>query len=373
MAYYDVISSESLYTMHSRGSVTSFEALYISDKSVTGVSRWSTPHLYASRVICAKPDKRLAIFSDDEWPQSTRGVHECIDSLIDGPIPGFRGMFESQIVQHYRHHHQADGLGYVWAALARLLQAELQAVDLTTDRTMRDRRPPVQHQDYVSSESMQVGSSPPAASMSGSTSSVSSLNWVDNLSSAPLEGLTLRLASCFIRCVINYAQSADKLHPVHFRDEHLANVFQPIAGLSVEAIDDGGLQLQAEGQTVQVATIEGKRAFQEFTSEGIPTVSDKTLAQLVGQALARRRDVKIKSIQQDDHISILVVTRYVKFFHFNITNDFIAKYEKPAPETDYLRVSSTLWFDLARQGHREKVVEHILAILTWAEKHRAHR
>lgn len=59
----------------------------------------------------------------------------------------------------------------------------------------------------------------------------------------------------------------------------------------------------------------------------------------------------------------------MKFFQFHITKDFINEYEKPSPTTDYLRVDSTEWFDINKQGHRKEVVKHILAMLAWADEH----
>lgn len=291
MAYYNNITSEALFARYARGGAESFDALYQSADFETGVSRWGTAHLFASRVICAKPRKRLALFSDD-FPDSASGVHDCIDRLIDGPTAGFKDKFEHQIVQLG----QPDSLGYVWAALARLLQAEKQATATKSDITTRLFRPATQHQGYVSSASMQVGSSSPTRPGSGSDGSTESLDWVNKISSAPLEDLTVRLASCFIRCVINYAQPIDKAFPIYFRDERLAHIFENSVGTTIEAIDDGGLQIQKDGDFLQVAMIEGKRAFQMFTTEGEPTVSDNTLGQLVGQALALRRAKGTKTV-----------------------------------------------------------------------------
>ncbi|EQK98290.1 hypothetical protein OCS_05994 [Ophiocordyceps sinensis CO18] len=157
--------------------------------------------------------------------------------------------------------------------------------------------------------------------------------------------------------------------PVHFRDERLTSSFSYSPKKQVQATDDGGLQVCRDSEFVQVAMLEGKRAFQQFSIQGKPTVPDKTLGQLVGQALAQRLDRSTGTISQTDRITILAVAHYVKFFNFRTTSEFIKEYEtKPLPATHYLRVSSTHWFDLAAIEDRKRVVKHILAMLAWAGK-----
>lgn len=54
-----------------------------------------------------------------------------------------------------------------------------------------------------------------------------------------------------------------------------------------EAIDNGGVQVMYSDNSFQVAILEAKRGFQEV-SEGVLTISDELLAQVVGEALALR-------------------------------------------------------------------------------------
>src|SRR5271155_146087 len=91
-----------------------------------------------------------------------------------------------------------------------------------------------------------------------------------------LEDLTVRLASCFIRCVLNYAQHRDTTKPVvQFRDERLAYRHGTLQRkLKIEAIDDGGLRLLEKDGCVHVAMLEAKRTFQTIV-DGAPTVSDR--------------------------------------------------------------------------------------------------
>jgi hypothetical protein len=117
------------------------------------------------------------------------------------------------------------------------------------------------------------------------------MGYTEALSAPLVEDSTVRLASSFIRCILNYAQPDNKETPfIHYRDERLTHTYQTGANLALQAIDDGGIQLQAvgTGQILQVALLEGKRTFQVIV-DGRPCVSDQVLGQLVGEALALQR------------------------------------------------------------------------------------
>lgn len=251
--------------------------------------------------VCEPRHLRLALFDDADFPRSAKGVHDCIDRLVDGPAAGFGDQYEPWIVQR----HQPESLGYTWAALARLLHAQ-GAIAPQVERPQRERpqreRQSVTFQGYTSSADMRVGSSSPSGSATGDSSAESAggLGWVERISSAPLEDLTVRLASCFIRCVLNYAQPTDMVAPIHFRDERLTSSFSCSPTKQVQATDDGGLQVCRGLEFLQVAMLEGKRAFQRFSIQGKPTVPDKTLSQMVGQALAQRRDGSAGAISQNE-------------------------------------------------------------------------
>lgn len=154
---------------------------------------------------------------------------------------------------------------------------------------------------------MRVGSSSPASSTKESVgesapseSSKASL-YFEKPSSDPLKDLTVRLASCFIRCVINYAQPIDTTYtyPINFRDERVMHRFEYAPDKWIRAIDDGGLQAYDGQSFLQVALLEAKRSFQKFTLQGTPTVADETLGQLVGEALAFRSATKTEDINED--------------------------------------------------------------------------
>ncbi|KAM4060564.1 hypothetical protein HRG_001878 [Hirsutella rhossiliensis] len=297
MAYYDTIRTQATFSKQaSAEEMESFESLYKSDDFDSGVSRWGRKHLFASRVLCSIPQRRLSLFVDGGvFPSSPKGAHPYIDRLINGPEPAFMTMWEPQIVQKC----QPDSLGHVWAALAQLLRKQ-QDSPAMSDRPTRQRVETSQYGDYVSSASIQVGSSPPTRLESASASSESSVGFIDDSSPPPPEDLTVRLASSFVRFVVNYAQPENTLSPpIHFRDQRLTSTYETmVAKRVVQATDDGGLQCYADRRMIQVASLEGKRWFQTFSGDGHPTVSDRTFGQLVGEALALRRTGKAEVISK---------------------------------------------------------------------------
>lgn len=98
----------------------------------------------------------------------------------------------------------------------------------------------------------------------------------------------MRLANCFIRCVLNYAQPPDKEYPfLQYRDERLAYSLNRGNKKYIHAIDDGGIHFYVAENPVQVALLESKRAFKTIVN-GVPIISDELLAQMVGEALGLR-------------------------------------------------------------------------------------
>lgn len=234
-------------------------------------------------------------------------IHPSIQDLIAGPMGlQIADLLEPQIIQLC----QPDSLGYVWAALAPFLRAESMHVTRrespsvetnppTPERPRRERAQPV-YENFVPSDSFAIGSSPNRPPTSSTAASEHSIGYRGIMSAPLLEDATIRLASCFIQCVINYAQPADKQGPlVHFRDERLTHRYQTQHNTTIEAVDDGGLQLVGEdGDVLQVAMLEGKRTFQ-IVIDGEPKVSDELLAQLVGEALALSQSKKTTPISTE--------------------------------------------------------------------------
>jgi hypothetical protein len=309
--YYDTIRNPSAFRASaSAKNAENFDALF-GGGGPTAVSKWGRKQLFASRLICKEPGTSLPLL-DECRPNDLADLDPCICHLITGygsSTAGLANMQEAQIVRRY----EPDTLAYVWAALAPFLRGAgtgaggraAVGVDVTssettaTDRPQRDRRPPIEHANFTASDAYQIGSSSPTRPES-SDGSESSIGFAQALSAPLLEEATIRLASCFIRCVLNYGQPLDKNSPfVHFRDERQTyNYSARRATRLVEAIDDGGLQLFNGDSTLQVAMLEGKRTFQAVI-DGRPIVSDGLLAQLAGEALSLKRDERSTNISKD--------------------------------------------------------------------------
>ncbi|KAL7794503.1 hypothetical protein V8C37DRAFT_409060 [Trichoderma ceciliae] len=365
--YYDTVRYPSIFLQRARDHVN-FTSLSQSSGFQSGASNWDIRYLFASRAICNAPEWRLS-FLDGFFPEHLMEAHSCIQDLIAGPSNlRISELWEPQIVQMC----QPDSLGYVWAALASFLRAEnmhtddnhrrspaLAANPSTPERPRRERTQPV-YDNFVPSDSFAIGSSPNRPATSSTAGSEHSIGYRWNMSAPLLEDATIRLASCFIRCVINYAQLANKSGPyIYFRDERLTHRYQTgQQNVTVEAVDDGGLQLVGgDGDLLQVAMLEGK-------------LTDELLAQLVGEALALSQS-KTNTPISTDIISILATADCIKFFRFKISEDFLLTYET-APmldsnEDSFLQVDSTQWLSIKTPDHRELIVSHLLAIISWAE------
>lgn len=221
----------------------------------------------------------------------------CIRQLIDGygPNSDLATLQEPQIIRRY----DPDSLAYVWAALSAFLR--LQAPEVpgpALERPKRHTRPQADH-PFIASDSYQIGSSSPMQ-LSSSPGSESSIGYTQPVSTPPVEDATLRLASCFIRCVLNYGQPEEKATRFpQFRDARQSYPYKTEqTDFRIEATDDGGLHFLDDGELVEVAMVEAKRTFQIFGDKG-PIVSDNLLAQLVGEALALERDTKFETVSND--------------------------------------------------------------------------
>lgn len=242
----------------------------------------------------------LPILDGHEPELETLG--SCLHHLIKGAgIPSTEPiqLQEPQIVRRF----EPDSLGYVWAALANILRKDRPSPMTTgTDRPHRERRPRGSFDEFTSSNSFQIEDSSPLGSSpsgGGGGSDGSSVGFIHATSAPPVEDATVRLASCFIRCVLNYGQLGDEESCVHFRDERQTYDYPATQrNKVVEATDDGGLQLSDGGNTLQVALLEAKRGFGTRV-EGRPVVSDEVLGQLVGEALALKQSEPYPKVSDD--------------------------------------------------------------------------
>ncbi|KAL6692145.1 hypothetical protein J3F84DRAFT_384339 [Trichoderma pleuroticola] len=302
-------------------------------------------------------------------------AHPCIQDLIAGPLGlQLADLWEPQIVQLC----QPDSLGYVWAALAAFLRAERSrtvergSTNPSTPERPRRERTQAAYDNFVPSDSFVIGSSSPTRPATSSGASDHSIGYRGNTHAPLLEDATIRLATSFVRCVLNYAQPVNKAGPfIHFRDVRITHRYHTsMENIAVEAIDDGSIQLvRRNGALLQVALLEGKRAFQTIV-DGKPKISDELLAQLVGEALALSQS-ETSSALSTDVISILAAADCVKFFRFKFSPDFIQNFEAvpmlDTSEDNFLRVDSSEWLSINTPDHRELIVSHLMAIITWAD------
>ncbi|EQK98805.1 hypothetical protein G6O67_004938 [Ophiocordyceps sinensis] len=344
--------------------------MYQSDTLKCAASLWDKQYLFACRAICPKPQSNLAVLAPYR-PRSLRDADQCIQRLVDGPLPQFRNMTEARIVRDPAH--GPETLGWVWAALA-VMQRIGTKVEVPTSpvsrRALRSNRRQVARPGYKDwgEVSADDSSSDAPSSSPSSRGSRSGDHYVARISEPPLEDITVRFAGCFLRCLATYGQEIDNKHASVFRDARLTYSFPTGTGTSqIKAIDDGGLEVFNGKIRLQVAVLECKRAFKLFPDEGKPTVPDTTLAQLVGQAVAQRRTSEPRSIAIHDSISILAVGHHLKLFHFESTREYINEYERPAPVAHFLKVNSTKWLDLTTKEDRRTAVKHILGMMKWAD------
>ncbi|KAK5998273.1 hypothetical protein PT974_00647 [Cladobotryum mycophilum] len=397
------VMNPSSFAKAAEGAVN-FDTLYRAGGFRGAASSWGRKQLLASRVICSTARSRLSLL-EDFFPTNSRELNPCIDGLIQGPdsISGLVNQCEPQLVQRY----QPDSLGYVWAALTRFVRrpipsfqidapdqapdseseeasgGELELPDHLSDQALsdrasslgrptQDRRTPDRFADYISSSEMHVGSSSPNRPSSKSESA-QSVGFTEKTAGPPVEDATIRLASCFIRCVLSYAQRPSKDRPfVHYRDERVSYKYSTsVRNYVVRAIDDGGIQLYREDSFCQVALLEGKRKFLKIIN-GQPIVTDELSAQMVGETLASRRDLSHDTLSASDLVVILASTHFIKFFHFETTPEYLEGYEAAdvgaVEDSCFLRIGSTKWFDMKMADHRESIVSHILALVNWADQ-----
>ncbi|CAH0023417.1 unnamed protein product [Clonostachys rhizophaga] len=234
--YYDIIRNPSSFARHA-SDAENFETLLLNTAD-TGASNWGTNHFFALRVLCSEPTSQLKLLQP-YYPASSRGFDPCINSLIDG----YQGvnlaqLQEPQIISRF----QPDSLGYVWAALAHLLRSEEVDDHPAAEKTQRPSNPSQKDPGMMDWEGIQIGSSSPTGPGSSSESG-SSIGYTGAPSAPILEESTIRLGSCFIRCVLNYGQPGLKSSSFsHFRDVRQTYKFQH-SDVVLQATDDGGLCL----------------------------------------------------------------------------------------------------------------------------------
>lgn len=405
MAYYDTIRNRSTFRQKAVSEqAQSFILLSIANDAPKTISLWDRRHLFALRVLCRKPTKTLTVLDPHFASDGTFNAY--IQALVSGPdqdLQTLAKMSEPEIVRFYN----PDSLGAVWAALGALLRPHESQDPTQQDaesRLPRNRQPPQRFGNPVPTESVQFGSSPPdqrpPTSSSSGTGSIASVGYTENPQAAAIEDLTVHLASCFVRYVLNYGQELSR-PIVEFRNEKVSYSSQLLSQSerATQAIDDGGIRmLQTDGKAMGVALLEAKRRLLAI-QDGKPTVSDGSLAQMVGQALLSHRYHTISAsrqviiafpsfaspliydlslIKRPSVITIHAARHYVKFFHFEVSPFYLESFEElspvaPGDTESYLLVNTSEWFDIATKRGREMTVRHLLALVKWAQAAEADR
>ncbi len=251
-SYFDTIRNQSTFNQKANGARVFRELCKLTKKgdedksSPHAVSNWGRAHLFALRVLCNRPTTNLSIL-EPHFP-SDQLLSNHLTDLIDGPHHAFSKLVdlsEPQIVRSY----EPDSLGSVWAALGALLRPRPEPEDNQVSGQGQKLRPNPQQSQHdpnlVRSENIQIGSSPPPGERPSSSSSEGSIGYTENIKAPAVEDLSVHLASCFVRYVLNYGQNPDSVPIAEFRNDRASVGFifgsRPTWGMS--AIDDGGVQM----------------------------------------------------------------------------------------------------------------------------------
>ncbi|KAK1254250.1 hypothetical protein MKX08_008245 [Trichoderma sp. CBMAI-0020] len=172
---------------------------------------------------------------------------------------------------------------------------------------------------------------------------------------------------------LTFKQGPSKAKPLTWRDEKIRYHYsrgpsQP----DVVAIDDGGVQIWVPGSRHfrQVVLLEAKRALRNV--DGKLQVTDEVLAQMVAQAIAIQRTGEMSTyiaVRQNLSITILATNRFLRIYTFEFDNQYLQQYETLGMGTNgcHLRIHTTKWMDVAVEAHRRQLLQHLSAILRWAD------
>lgn len=270
-------------------------------------SSWDRRWLLACRVVrTARQDTVLPLLSGQDGATKGAELQPQIRDMIRGPDSSYRQLSESELV-----HRNGVSLGQIWAALRAFKDGNDRGEGSTDEQRVTKRaRHATQHEGFVDSSTMRVGSSSPLSSEGGREaapeseslrsshdSSVGHVDMGDHGPNTLTEDGTLRLVSCLTRHILYYSTPLDSAAQsiIEFRDEKLRSTVRTSELQWLRAIDDGGLcqlDLDPESGTLElgnsrVALIEAKRRFQHI-HDGRPVISDESFAQMTCEALAAR-------------------------------------------------------------------------------------
>lgn len=299
--YFGTVTSESAFrTRYEAENVKPF-----ADIISVSASDWGRQHLFACRVVRRDPQRGVLPLLSQFTQTSDLSSSPEISRFIDGPSANDLTRSEHSLV---RNSTCGISLAQAWSAMAMFKGGQdgrrKDIVDSTEEedksdpeaRTKRLRRRTLL-EDYVDTNTIQIGSSSPLADGSQGTSSIGYIDMESHISFLLPEDETLRLASCVIRHILYFAPPQDSSSlstVVEFRDvkSRLA-ASTPTLARTIVATDDGGLCLRDESRGVfkiskdRVALLEAKRRFQ-CLEDGRPVISDACFAQMTCEALVAR-------------------------------------------------------------------------------------
>ncbi|KAF9770306.1 hypothetical protein IL306_012174 [Fusarium sp. DS 682] len=146
----------------------------------------------------------------------------------------------------------------------------------------------------------------------------------------------------------------------------------PQLGKQILATDAGALCLHEKrngnwalgGNRIAMLEVDSSS---EQIVDGQPIISDENLAQMACQAIVSRAVDPLEELSSGSVIIINVTLSYVRFFQFDVTDEYLGQLEAGEAKS-FLKATSTQWFNLATQDGREGVFTNICGIVNWARE-----
>lgn len=314
------------------------------EELTASASRWGLKHLLAFRLLTHPEETFLLAGEHKHCPVCGNTNFEVLDDVWKNVLTAdcsldLKGSKDSELLKR-------PG-GFFWVALARAVRAEI-LLETESDNPMsearehfkRERRPPIRN-EYVDSTKLVIGSSPPlsqATQASGSSQSSGSEFQADHNEidedehdarrSKP-EDVTLHLVHSFLQHALNLClvQDSATATEVRTRIERRKCTARVANKHTFSAVDDGGICEMRWGRDgwemkhPAIALFETKKAFKtmefdEQTGQYKPVVSNETLAQYLGEALATW---KTDQYVHDQGYAVLYIYIYI-YFKAHIAN-----------------------------------------------------
>jgi hypothetical protein len=295
-------------------------------------SKWGTEHLIACRVIQKNGGKILPILR--EFAPNPKELKNHLNSANIEPLVNGPRRKELLHKSRWELEREYDKLGTLWSALAKCMapsRLDQQQANDNQDaggsrtRPQRARRPP-QKEGFVSTQNVQISSSPPEQAASEgqqvkspppeqssqecfelASSHGGEVDEDEHNNRTKSEVLTVNLAGAFIRYVLNFCAEQDPENKtmLEFREDPYRARYD-LAKLKLDATDDGGIWVvttEAPGVSPwawksRLALLEAKKAFQRIDDNNKPVVSDANWSQYTCEALT----ACLNNPNQDEYI-----------------------------------------------------------------------